>query len=111
MIDVRVIMCLLLLHFLGDFILQSEWMATNKSRDFGALFAHTMVYSMCFLPFFGWKFALVTFLFHTGIDGFTSQITSYLWNRDELHWFFVTIGFDQFLHYVQLVGVYYLLRG
>lgn len=69
---------MLIAHFLGDFILQSDWMALNKSKDNGALSLHCVVYSMCFIPW-GLKFYVVTYLFHFMTDFVTSRITSRLW--------------------------------
>lgn len=112
---------LLFLHFIGDFLLQSDWMALNKSKRFDALAIHCLVYSACFIPFLGWRFATVTFLVHLLTDALTSQATSKLWFFDQMeqigggplwrvrprlerrHWFFVMIGFDQFLHFTQLI--------
>lgn len=115
---------LLFLHFIGDFLLQSDWMALGKSKRLLPLVAHVAVYAACFLPFLSWRFAIITFAFHLVQDMITSQWTTKLWflplttwydeEKDELcyqaypkwhlrHWFFVAIGFDQLLHYTQLV--------
>lgn len=88
----------LMTHFVGDFLLQSDWMATNKSRDWRALLWHTTVYSVCFVPFYGVGFALVTWCLHTVVDAGTSRATSALWTHGERHWFFVVIGADQLIH-------------
>ena len=39
----------LILHLLGDFVTQSDWMATNKTRRSWPAACHALVYS---LPFF-----------------------------------------------------------
>ncbi len=39
----------LILHLIGDYLLQSTWMAENKSRSTWPAFCHALVYS---LPFF-----------------------------------------------------------
>lgn len=97
-----VVLFLILVHFVADFVLQSDWMAVNKSKSWKALLAHTAIYSACFL-FVGWKFALITFVLHTLTDAVTSRITSYLWQEQERHWFFVVIGADQLIHYWTLI--------
>lgn len=89
---------LLALHFLGDFILQSDWMAINKSKDWKALLCHTMLYSACFVGY-GAAFAIITCILHTLTDAITSRVTSYLWKKEARHWFFVVIGADQLIHY------------
>lgn len=93
------------LHFLGDFILQTDRMAQNKSKLSGWLALHVGVYSTCFV-FFGWKFVLATWLAHFATDYVTSRITSKLWQKNERHWFFVVIGADQALHLTQLALCY-----
>lgn len=38
-----------LAHFIGDYLLQSHWMATNKTKDSKAAAAHALVYSLPFI--------------------------------------------------------------
>lgn len=114
-------------HFLGDFILQSDWMALGKSKSWKPLLAHTSVYSLCFL-WLGWQFALITFALHTITDAITSRWTSSLWfvrliepingpgskfygayDMTKRHWFFVVIGLDQLIHGVTLLWTLHLL--
>ena len=85
------------LHFIADFILQSTDMGTKKSSDIKWLITHCAVYTLPFV-IMGWKFALITGLLHFCVDFVTSKITSYFWKREEVHWFFVTIGWDQAVH-------------
>ncbi len=91
------ILSVIWLHFLGDFILQSDKMAQNKSKSLKWLTIHICVYT---LPLFvlGWRFALINGLAHWVVDFFTSKATSKLWEKKEVHYFFVVIGFDQALH-------------
>lgn len=92
---------LLAVHFVADFVLQSDWMALNKSKRWDALALHCAVYAACFL-WWGLTFALVTFAAHFVQDAITSRINARLWQANERHWFFVAIGADQLLHYAQL---------
>ena len=39
----------LILHLLGDYVLQSDWMAQNKVKRFVPAFVHAVVYSLPFL--------------------------------------------------------------
>lgn len=105
-----VTLLLMTLHYVGDFLLQSDWMATNKSSSFKALSAHVAVYSLMFLPF-GWEFWSVTFVLHWITDAVTSRITARLWLADERHWFFCMIGADQLLHLYMLVGTWFWIYG
>lgn len=99
---ITISLTMLAIHFVADFILQSDWMAINKSKSWKALCLHTLIYSLCFLPFYGLAFASATFLLHTLQDTITSRINSKLWVANQRHWFFVGIGADQLLHYTLL---------
>lgn len=97
------------LHFLGDFILQSDWMALGKSKSSKVLVIHVLVYSACFLPY-GLKFCIATFALHFVTDFISSRATSWLWKQEKRHWFFVVIGLDQALHLTALALTYGALR-
>lgn len=126
---------LLVLHFIGDFLLQSNWMATYKSKEALPLLVHVSIYSLCFL-WLGYGFWLAVFLTHLITDYLTSRITSRLWfvdldpievgermtlgltpeweffasfNHWKRHWFFVCIGADQLIHYLTLAMIWDLL--
>ena len=85
------------LHWFGDFILQSDRMALNKSKSNYWLSLHALTYGLPLL-LLGWKFALVNAAAHGVVDFFTSRGTAWLWKKEERHWFFVTVGFDQAVH-------------
>jgi hypothetical protein len=72
-------------------------MAINKSRSNWWLTAHVATYSLM-LCFLGWKVALLNGAAHWLIDYVTSRANARLWAAQQRHWFFVCIGFDQFLH-------------
>lgn len=91
------ILLLVWVHLLGDFILQTDKMAQNKSKSDYWLWKHVLVYSACFV-LFGLVFALVNALLHFVTDYVSSRITSYLWKRERRHAFFVVIGIDQAVH-------------
>ena len=90
------------LHFLADFLLQTDKMAVNKSKSMFWLGVHALVYS---IPFFilGWKFAVFNGVAHWGVDAITSRVNSKLWAAEERHWFFTMIGFDQAVHITTLL--------
>lgn len=104
------IVWVLFLHWLGDFVFQSDWMAKNKSKSNEVLLIHISAYS---LPLFliGWKFALINAGLHCVTDYFTSRWTSKLWAAGNVHWFFVVIGLDQFIHTSCLILTFNLLKG
>jgi hypothetical protein len=106
----------LVAHFVGDFVFQSDYMAKNKSKDSWVLTQHvstyTVVLAIVCLPF---NIALTTGQFllfvvgngcaHWITDYFTSRLSSYMWKEGRVHDFFVVIGFDQLIHYVCLMGL------
>jgi hypothetical protein len=107
-----------LLHFVGDFVLQTRWMAENKSRSFQALTAHVLTYGAALWvglavaqrPLLdATYYAGCNLLIHFGVDAVTSRITTYWWKKQNLYAFFTTIGFDQFLHAVTLLWSAHLL--
>ncbi len=128
MINFTELIIILVIHFLGDFVLQTHWQATNKSKDNVALTQHVTTYAICWLapmavlfwfgPFntlggviLSLIFSAITFSAHWVTDYFTSRLNSKLWAKGDVHNFFVSVGFDQVLHYIQLFGTYILLKN
>lgn len=104
-------------HFVGDFVLQSNWMAQNKSKDSVALILHCFVYTATIFVAFVigasvlharvgtgdiiiWAF--FNFILHLGTDMITSVVNSRLWEEKRAHAFFVGVGADQLIHYMAL---------
>ena len=124
MISLWVVFSIIAIHYIADFCLQTEYQATNKSKSWEALLDHTFIYSCCWaLPSLYWFaeinvyyptiFFLVTFIVHTVTDYYTSRLNKKLavkaLQTNNWHNFFVSVGFDQVLHYIQLFLTYYLL--
>ncbi len=59
----------IIIHAIGDYVLQSDWMANEKTKQHLAAFCHALVYSLPFLMFrpslIAW---LVIFVTHFFID-------------------------------------------
>lgn len=123
MLNLTIPLSLLLAHLVGDFFLQSNWMAKNKGKSWRALSLHCFTYTMVVGPAGSWYASSpamglwwlpATFLTHFATDAVTSRITSKLWFFEPLggdfwragvgnrHWFFVAIGIDQFIHALTL---------
>lgn len=59
----------LLLHLIGDYITQTDWMATEKTKRHEAAFAHAVVYSIPFLLLtHSWLAFTVIYVSHYLID-------------------------------------------
>lgn len=103
----RNLLLLLTIHFVADFVLQTNWQAQNKSKNWAALFLHVGTYSACFIPFAWWlfgpsfaaiQFVTITFWLHFITDAITSRINSSMWRANRVHAFFVGVGADQLSH-------------
>lgn len=108
-------------HWIADFVAQNDRMAIGKSSQWGPLLEHTALYTLIWMVViftYGastnasikllW-FLPITFICHTATDYYTSRVNAQLWKEEKRHQFFVSIGFDQVLHYVQLWFTFKLL--
>lgn len=122
MIAIPIVLGLLFVHWIVDFVFQNSWMAQEKSKNNIALLSHICVYSVIFyfallilavfIDLSFWKilqFTGITFVCHFITDYFTSRLNTYLWNKKDVHNFFVSIGADQWLHSCQLILTYYFV--
>lgn len=109
------VIIILFIHWLADFVCQTHEMSINKSKSNKWLFYHVAVYSsiwlfsgivFCFNIVYVLFFTGITFLAHFLTDYATSRITSRLYSEKRYHDFFVVIGVDQLLHYLQLISLY-----
>lgn len=112
------ILMLLTTHFVADFVLQTDWMAQNKSKRWDALALHVGVYTFAFVPVTLYllgntpqatQFLALTGALHFVTDAITSRINSRLWAEKRVHAFFVGIGADQLSHAYALMGTLWLL--
>jgi len=94
---VSILVKLIFSHLIGDYFLQSDYLAKNKSTDFYILFVHCALYCLPLFLFFGltWQLAVV-FIIHIIVD--------YLKCKKKINLFI-----DQLIHY--LVLLIYLVWG
>jgi len=126
------LLTILMVHWLLDFIIQTDEQAKSKWHSNEALLSHTGIYAG------GWFFAAVfmlmsgstdakgnttdayfiwyalvvagiTFVAHTVTDYITSRESHKYFAKMDTHNGFIIIGFDQILHYVQLYLTFKLL--
>ena len=114
----QTIMTVIAMHWVADFVLQTDWQAKNKSKDNFALLFHVLTYTICIFVcgifllteltpqnIKMWElWAFLNGVVHFGVDYVTSRINTYLWNKGRVHDFFVMVGFDQVIHYACLFG-------
>ena len=113
------IIALLIVHWFGDFVLQTSWQATNKHKRLDALAGHVALYTLVIgiaatllFPFnlVRWAvFTVVNGALHFATDFVTSRISSTLRVKQDWHRFFVVIGFDQLIHQITLAGTMWLV--
>lgn len=93
------------LHFVADFVLQSDRVAVGKSGSNKILAEHVLIYSLPFI-WLGGGFVAVNAVAHFATDYISSRVTSRLWKEQKRHWFFVVIGVDQAIHLSTLFITY-----
>lgn len=105
---------ILFLHFLGDFVFQTDKMAKGKSTNLKWLSLHILEYmAVLFVGLFllgnfayAWKFALLNGGLHLMTDYFTSKLTSHFHKQNKIHDFFIVIGADQLIHACCLIWIF-----
>ncbi len=122
MLGVDTVLLILIIHWIADFLLQTDYMASNKSHSMRALLMHVVVYTIATTVL--WRVAgivapdaksiaivvVLTFVAHTATDFVTSRANAGFWRRQAWRPFFNMVGFDQLLHYGQLFGTWWLLH-
>lgn len=105
------------IHFLADFILQTEWMALGKSKEWAPLIAHIVTYTLTLLLFSSlWMPGAIALAWsigngicHMWVDFFSSRAMRAAREAGQERKFFMIFGIDQLLHYVCLFGLLGLL--
>jgi hypothetical protein len=73
----------LILHLIGDYVTQSDWMAQNKTKSSWAALCHATVYSLPFFLIGSWEAVFVIWSTHFLIDRF--RLARYVcWAKDRL---------------------------
>ena len=124
--NLLIITTILFGHWFGDFVLQKNKLKPSKSKNLKVrltkvikhLLPHTLLYSIVIsllmlilqicniLPILSyWNvllFFVITYITHFITDFVITLINSDLLSKNKRHKFFVSIGFDQFIHYFLL---------
>lgn len=102
------ILFILLVHYLGDYAFQSQFLFETKKKKFYSLFVHSMIYallvSLCFYllgVFAFWKFLVVLFA-HLIVDKWKSGITDVKKSEG------ICLYIDQAIHIAIDVILFYL---
>lgn len=123
--------CLLVAHWVADFVCQSHWQASNKSKSNAALGQHILTYTfilgMASILIFPGRWEVVSFTAINGVLHFATDYCTSRWSAVHFgkairamnvvgedagppwHDFFVIIGFDQLIHHLTLAATLWLL--
>lgn len=125
------ILLIIFIHWYADFLMQDEKWAITKNKSVESLLKHTTMYSFCWLmallvyfaqhlnfEYLGqiMQFVIITFVFHTLTDYFTSKIVSKKFTKGQYGSSipniggFTIIGIDQVLHYIQLFITFQIIK-
>lgn len=103
-----VVLAILVVHYVADYIAQTDEMAKNKSTSLKWLGAHVGSYvavMMLLVPWVGFKYIFVQGILHFVVDFNTSKLNRYLWISEKRHAFFNALGLDQLIHTICLIGL------
>lgn len=129
--NIYLVLAILFVHWIADFVFQTDKEAKGKSKEFKYLISHTVTYSLIFgmfmciyviasTPLYSYNhngikligsFSVITLVAHTIQDHITSRINAKLYANGKIHEFFVSVGFYQFLHFAQLLITFKILTN
>lgn len=127
--ELILLLSIFVLHYIGDYVLQTREMAENKSHSLKFLSMHVMFYVIPFLIAYmifdvlmtfndmpldiksaeKMAYGIIWFFFsHWFIDMFTSKMSHNYHKKNKTKPFWLTIGFDQLLHNASILIGYYV---
>lgn len=132
--NIYLVLSILFVHWIADFVVQTDKQAKEKSSNNWQLTRHVGSYTLCFYIAFALFAAYqnhfghlsasdlgldpticfffpITFVCHWITDYVTSRINAILWRDKRVHLFFVSVGFDQFIHFAQLLITFKILSN
>lgn len=112
--ELWIVIYILFVHYIADFIFQTNWMALNKSKSNVALLSHVATYSVLLFIGLSLYFGLTSNIFllvlingfaHFTTDYITSRMNAYFWTHEKRSFFWWTIGGDQWTHAATLIAL------
>ena len=100
-----VVIMILVLHFVGDFLLQNTWMLETKRSNLRAMGAHIICIFAVLAPV-GFIWAAVNCVSHTIMDFISSRFIERLWAEKRAYWFYLYVGLAQAAHIIMLFLTY-----
>ena len=114
--EIQLILAIIIAHWIGDYVLQSESMAVGKATSLKWLTIHVLVWTASIriiTTLFGATFMWVIAMgvAHWIQDFITSKINSHFQKTKQLKLFWLTIGTDQMLHYLVMFATLHIFYG
>lgn len=124
------IIYILIAHFFGDFVMQSNEMAKGKATSIYWLTRHVFSYCKTFFVFsilyffililcggkcdIGLAWLIILYIFinsilHWVTDYFTSKQVKKFFDKNDYHNGFIVIGIDQVIHMITLILSFYFI--
>lgn len=86
----------ILVHILGDFLIQSDYMALNKSKRTIPCLIHVLIYTACFLLLTtSWKALAVIGVTHFILDRWPIILRRIIWLKNHMSPFFRYVPFEK----------------
>lgn len=83
---------LIMCHLVGDYVLQSNFIASTKGKNWYHLFVHCVLYTVPFLIVFGWTWQLlIIFLTHMIIDPLKARYGKITYVQDQILHYAITL--------------------
>ena len=110
---------LLVLHFIGDWILQNQWMAERKTTSWEVRLVHVLIYTFCFAGVVSFPWLVWIGATHFFIDTYKPLYWFRKFRGDFHTWeefkqsfttpggFFVNIVFDQIFHILCFLPIFW----
>ena len=107
--DTVLLISLMVMHYLGDFIFQPHDMGSNKYKKGVEFWSHMGIYGTTLFVFaFFWSinpwWAVTNLLLHGSTDAITSVMAHNYSEQKKYREFFLTIGADQSIHMICMIG-------
>lgn len=90
--DIELLLKLVFCHLVGDYVLQSDFIAKTKGENWYHLFVHCVLYCLPFYIVFGltWQFMAI-FVTHIVIDASKARYKAIDYTTDQLLHYMITL--------------------
>lgn len=97
--EIEIILKLIFCHLIGDYVLQGNFIAESKGKNWYHMLVHCVLYVLPFYLLFGYNLYMLEVLF----------ISHFFIDTVKARYEMITYAFDQFAHYTILAIIYYMI--